>query len=113
MSRIQIYCDGHGKRRVNITTLRRDARGGWDEAHDVWAKLKMDRSGSGERWVAAPCFRVMEDADGTRYLHWSFQCSLDRRHNVRVRQRKLNSALDALVEDGASEISLRALAASL
>ncbi len=52
--RVLIYCDRHGEQRRPITTMQSDSQGGWDEAHDVWARLKMDRSGSGVRSVAEP-----------------------------------------------------------
>jgi hypothetical protein len=113
--RISLFCrhNSHADRRAAIMTMVRDHTGRWDEAPDISHRLKM-ASGRAprERSLPAPSFRIVEH-NGERYLLWSFVCDLDSRHNLEVRQSKLDAALDTLAGAGVSEASLPLLAATL
>lgn len=108
---VTIYCQhrNHSDRRATICTLRQ-VLGGWDEA-PATTHLKMASGDSGERSIPAPCFEIMDPGTSGGYLKWLFHCPIDRRHNVQVRQSKLNPVLDVLAGAGVSEVSLQGLAA--
>jgi hypothetical protein len=111
---ITVFCQhkSHADRRAIIRTLRQ-VPGGWDEAPDTSTRVKMASGRSTERSIPAPSFQIMDPGKATGYLRWSFECPINRKHNVQVRQKKLNKALDVFAEAGESQVSLRLLAASL
>ncbi len=111
---IVIFCQhkSHAERRATICTLKK-VPGGWDESADTSSRIRMASGGSTARSVPPVSFQIMDPGKDTGYLRWSFECSINSKHNVQVRQQKLNKALDAFAAGGESQVSLPLLAASL
>jgi hypothetical protein len=112
---IRIYCarDSHAPRVAEVWKLRRLPSGEWGDVPEQAHALKMASGDSTSRSLVETPFQIMGDGSGHRWARWDFRCHIDERHNVQVRQEKLFSALDSVVEAGESEVSLLALAAIL
>ncbi len=111
---VTVFCQhkNHTDRRATICVLRRNVSG-WDESPESATRIRMASGGSPERSIPAPCFEIMNPGTPTGYLKWMFRCPINPKHNVQVRQKKLNRALDAFAAAGESDVSLQLLAASL